>query len=169
MPRVGSRWVMDDAVMGSHTVAVLRRSGDTFSPINSGDTVCLGEPIRYRANGVKFGGQVRFVVTDSIGSRTLLDQEAGVQLLSGDAWLDTVAPQDAGDYKFDAHARTYPFLPFSHIAQIGFRVNKDCTPPPKPPPKSDFLKDIKGILIAAAVIVGIVLVAPILTRAGVRD
>ena len=176
MPRVGMRLMVsitpppvlappNAVAMGSHTVSVRRRSGDTFSPVPDGGAVVPGEAIRYFSSGSQWGPTVRFHVVGPDG-QTILEEEVPKNL-SNDAWLDTVAPLATGRYEFHAHARTFPFSPTSHWASIGFQVDPVAAPPPIAPPKGglgSFLSDIKGLIIVGAVLAVVIAVMPALAK-----
>ena len=169
MVRVGQRTGGGTmAPLRSHTVSVRRRSGDSFSPVPAGGQVLPNEAIRYFASSVLWGATVRFVVTGPAG--VILEEEVPVNFQQ-DAWLDTVAPSALGQYVFSAHARSYPFLPWSHLASISFSVDPAAPNPPPPPPDSGFFKGLgalKGLLIVAGVVVAIVALAPVVGRIGRR-
>lgn len=169
MPRVGMRLVSEAqqvaATMGSHTVSVRRRSGDTFSVLAAGDAVFPGEPIRYFSSGSQWGPTVRFHVVGP-GNITILEEEVPKNL-GNDAWLDTAAPTGLGLYEFHAHARSFPFLPTSHWATTTFAVDPAAMPPPSAPPKGGFkglVGDVKGLLILGAVLAVVIAVLPALTK-----
>ena len=148
------------AEMGSHSVTVQRRSGDTFSPIPSLGQVSPGEAIRFRSDGGNLPfDTVKFRVLDAMGNLTFEFEANLNSLLSG--WVDTVAPTLEGPYTLTAEVRSFPFLAFTHFASVQFVVNKDApTPPAAPPQGKDWFGDLKGIIIALAVLAGVVLVAP---------
>ena len=153
------------AAMGSHTVSVRRRSGDTFSIVPAGGAVFPGEAIRYFSSGSQWGPTVRFHVVGPDGA-TILEEEVPKNL-SNDAWLDTVAPTPLGIYEFHAHARPYPFLPTSHWESVDFVVDP-AAPPAPPAPPGGLLSNLKGILVVATVLVGVVAVAPLVRGIGKR-
>ena len=156
------------ANLASHTVTVQRRSGNTFSPIPVDGLVAPGEAIRYALSGANLPFDlVTFRVLDfEMGSVVFEFVTSTNALLS--AWVDTVAPLLEGAYRLTAEVRNAPFLTFTHFDDTTFQVNISAPPPPDEPPVGGggLLGDVKGIIIALAVLVGIVIVAPTLTRIG---
>lgn len=150
------------AAMASHTVTVQRRSGDTFSPIPVGGKVMPGEAVRYRSDGGNLPfDTVKFRVIDMLGG-VVFEFTANLNsLLSG--WVDTIAPALEGVYTLTAEVRSFPFLTTTHFADTFFIVDQDAPPPPKPPPGGSALGDVRGIVIALAILAGIVIVAPVIT------
>lgn len=147
------------ATMARHAVTVQRRSGDTFSPIPNLGKVAPGEAIRYRSDGGNLPfDTVRFRVLDAVGNSAFEFDAMLNSLLSG--WVDTVAPAMPGPYTLTAEVRSFPFLTFTHFAEAQFVVDPDAPAPPSAPPGKDFLGNLKGIIIAAAVLAGVILVVP---------
>ena len=151
----------------SHTVTVERRSNGSFAPILSGEAVKPEEAIRLLATGVnqQLFHTPEFIITDNLGNQ-VFRRNAGASP-QGDAWIDTQAPLREGEYVFLVIAQSYPFLPFTHQASTIFKVDTNAPPPPSAPPEKGLLPglgDVKGIVIALAVLVGLVAVGGALKK-----
>ena len=159
MATVGLRRHSRSGRMASHSVTVQRRSGDTFSPIPVLGKVKPNEAVRYRSDGGNLPfDTVTFRVLDAAGFLTFEFVANLNSLLSG--WVDTVAPSIPGPYFLTAEVRTFPFLTITHFADTQFIVDPEAPDPPAPPPKDNPLGDIKGIIVAVAVLAGIILIVP---------
>lgn len=164
MVRVGLR--QRGARMSSHTIAVQRRSGSTFTPIPNGGQVFPNEAIRYYATGIYkiSNSDVHFVVTGPQG--IVVDENVSLGLFSDEAYLDTVAPAQEGNYTFAVAARTFPVLP-THDAILMFTVTKAAPPPPTPPPGGgSFFDSLQKLLIPATILVGLVVIGPTIASWG---
>ena len=147
--------------MASHTVVAQRRSGDTFSTLPVLGKVLPGEAIRYRVDGATFSLQVELRVLDALG---FLIFDTTVQInAQGSGWVDTTAPTGEGPYTLTAQAHSFPGLPIYHFADVQFIVSVDAPPPPPEPPGGG-LGDFRGLVIALAVLAGIIIIAPAIIR-----
>ena len=125
------------------SVSVERRSGSGFNTIPSGGSVYPIEAIRYSINGAGVGitGRATVRVYSERGNK-IFDKQAGLTL-SGNAWLDAVAPAIPGLYLVEAEAPLSSLIPFyspSGQANTTFTVSENApdAPPGAPGPGGFF-------------------------------
>lgn len=145
-----------------HTVAVLRRTDGTWSPVTEGEAVLPREPIRLYAADTSWS--VHFRLEDGAGN-VLLDQAAGRRLAYADGWLDIAAPVQEGTYTAYAVDSDWPWAFPRHEVSVGFRVSASAPEPiPPPPPPAgggplEWLREGRNVLILLAV-VAVILYVP---------
>mgnify|MGYP001592762137 CR=1 FL=1 len=141
-----------------HSVNVERRSDGEFSLLPVGGAVLPEEPIRYSSSGGALGSQVKLTVLNEAGR--IVFEDSTKYNLSGNAWVDTVAPQIAGRYKLRASTSIF-FV--SHSKETVFVVSLDAPPPPPPPGNGGFF-DLKKLTLPLLFLGGAILVAMLLRR-----
>ena len=147
------------------SVAVERRSGPGFNALPTGGDVAPNEAIRYSVNGAGAGisGRATIRVFSERGN-TVFNKQAGLTL-SGNAWLDSVAPVIPGTYRVEASAPMSSLIPFyspTGEAFTTFNVSSDAPDPPAGPPGGGGIFGGMGKIVKASMIPLIMLVVFVL-------
>ena len=147
------------AAMASLDSAGILRSG---IPIAAGSAILPGEQITLFAQlGSGFGGDiVRFTIRDSADAVVFGPVEKRKDLFSTQVHLDITGPVPVGAYILEATELILLFP--DNTLTFPFSVSVSAPPPPVKPPGT--LGSIQGIVIALAVLAGVVLIAPAVKR-----
>ena len=147
------------AEMASLDAVGIRRNG---VPIAAGSAIFPGELVTLFAQlgGLIGGDTVRFTIFDSSGVAAFGPVEQRKDLFLNSVHLDIVAPTGIGFYTLEA-TELIPLFPDNTLT-FPFAVSATAPPPPVKPPGT--LGSIQGIVIALAVLAGIVLIAPAVKR-----
>ena len=135
-------------------------------PLAAGAAIFPGELITLFAQlgGFIGGDTVRFTIFDSTGAVAFGPVEQRKDLFSNEVKLDIVGPTGIGFYTLEG-AELIPLFP-DNTMTFPFAVSSTAPPPPKPPGGGGFLSGVQGIVVALAVLAGIVIVGPRLSRIG---
>ena len=132
-------------------------------PITEGSAIRPGELVTLFAQlGGGFGGDhVRFTITSvSTGETVFGPVEEVKDFFSLQVHLDITGPTTEGLYILIA-TELIPFFP-DDTKTFGFAVSASAPPPPTKPPGT--IGNIQGIIVALAVLAGIVIIAPAIVR-----
>lgn len=149
---------------GSLGIVLQRRSGRNWLSQPAWAEVKPGEPVRYQITGSVWLRAGRIHVESNLTGVTVFGPVGVIMNLAGNGSVETVAPLDINSYTLFGD-EDLPFRPDNH-AQTFFVVTPNAPDPPEPPlpDKNETLEGIKGILIAGAVVVGLIAVAPAIKR-----
>lgn len=140
------------------TLNVQRRTDSTYVPITVGEKVLPGESIRIFASDIVC--QPTLSILDA-GGNVVVSQMVPASPITGEAWLDTVAPTTEGVYTATLETSDYWWLAcvFPYTVSFLFQVAADAPAPP-PPSNGDngLLSEINDIInaVTTLVVVGMI-------------
>jgi hypothetical protein len=150
---------------------VLRRSGTKFVPLGFGERVSPGEAIRLQASGTDRLGvnSPEFtIVRDGI---EVFRQKKRPHPISGNANIDTRAPQDSGTYSLIVHQSGSLATWRTHAAEAQFTVSQSAQRPIDPAPKGgiegaldSIFGNLKKIALLTVIVAGVGIVVLVLVR-----